>query len=45
MLDTTHHSRRTQRRMDDPKFRAEYERAAREIAQVDAVKELDVKPT
>jgi DNA-binding XRE family transcriptional regulator len=37
MLDTTHHRRRTARRMEDPEFRAEYERAAREIAQVDAV--------
>ena len=37
MLDTNHHRRRTSRRMEDPEFRAEYERAAREIAQVDAV--------
>jgi ribosome-binding protein aMBF1 (putative translation factor) len=37
MLDTSHHRRRMQRRMKDPGFRESYERAQREIAQVDAV--------
>lgn len=37
MLDTSHHRRRLERRLEDPEFRAEYERASREIAQVDAV--------
>src|SRR3990172_11121163 len=41
-LDTSHHKRMLARRMEDPEFRAEYERARREIDQVDAViRELD----
>jgi ribosome-binding protein aMBF1 (putative translation factor) len=36
-LDTSYRERRLARRLDDPEFRAEYELAQREIAQVDAV--------
>ena len=36
-LDTSYHDRMLAGRMDDPVFRAEYERARREIAQVDSV--------
>lgn len=36
-LDTTHHDRRLARRLEDPEFRAEFERQRREIAQIDAV--------
>jgi ribosome-binding protein aMBF1 (putative translation factor) len=42
MLDDSLHERRRARRMQDPKYRAAYERATREIAQTDAViRELD----
>ncbi|MDQ2816405.1 MAG: helix-turn-helix domain-containing protein [Actinomycetota bacterium] len=42
MLDVSVHERRRERRMQDPQYRAAYERAAREIAQTDAViQELD----
>ena len=37
MLDTTYHRRRTSQRLEDPTFRAEYERARQELAQVNAV--------
>ena len=37
MLDTSAHDRRRSERLRDPEFRAAYERAAREIAQVDQV--------
>ncbi len=37
MLNVGLHERRRARRMDDPEYRAAYERAAREIAQTDAV--------
>lgn len=37
MLDVGLHERRRMRRMEDPDYRAGYERAAREIAQTDAV--------
>jgi ribosome-binding protein aMBF1 (putative translation factor) len=42
-LDTGHHDRHlAKRRREDPVFRAEFERQAREIAQIDAiVNELD----
>ena len=41
-LDTSYHKRMLATRMEDPEFRAEYERARREIDQVDAViRELD----
>lgn len=41
-LDTSYHKRMIAGRMDDPEFRAEYERARREISQVDAViRQLD----
>jgi len=36
-LNTSHHKRMLAARMRDPEFRAEYERARREIGQVDAV--------
>jgi ribosome-binding protein aMBF1 (putative translation factor) len=42
MLDVSMHERRRARRMDDPEYRLAYERAARELAQTDAViQELD----
>jgi ribosome-binding protein aMBF1 (putative translation factor) len=42
MLDTSLHERRRERRTQDPEYRAVYERAAREIAQTDAViRQLD----
>jgi ribosome-binding protein aMBF1 (putative translation factor) len=37
MLDTSLHERRRTQRMEDPEYRAAYERTAREIAQTDAV--------
>jgi ribosome-binding protein aMBF1 (putative translation factor) len=37
MLDVGLHERRRARRMDDPEYQQAYERAAREIAQTDAV--------
>lgn len=41
-LDTSYHRRMIAARMDDPEFRAEYERARREIDQVDSViRQLD----
>jgi ribosome-binding protein aMBF1 (putative translation factor) len=41
-LDVSLHERRRARRMEDPEFRLAYERAAREIAQTDAViRDLD----
>jgi transcriptional regulator with XRE-family HTH domain len=41
-LDASLHERRRARRMQDPEYRLAYERAAREIAQTDAViRELD----
>ena len=36
-LDTTYHQRRLAQRLEDPTFRAEYERARTEIRQVDEV--------
>ena len=42
MLDVGLHERRRERRMQDPQYRAAYERAARELAQTDAViRQLD----
>jgi|SRR5579863_3003881 len=42
LLDVSLHERRRTLRMQDPEYRLEYERAAREIAQTDAViRELD----
>ena len=42
MLDVSVHERRRERRMQDPEYRAAYERAARELAQTDAViRQLD----
>jgi ribosome-binding protein aMBF1 (putative translation factor) len=42
MIDVGLHERRRARRMQDPEYRAAYERAARELAQTDAlIKELD----
>ena len=42
MLDVGVHERRRERRMQDPQYRAAYERAAREAAQTDAViRQLD----
>lgn len=41
-LDTSYHKRMIASRMEDPEFRAEYERARREIDQVDSViRQLD----
>ena len=41
-IDTTYHQRRLARRLEDRAFRTEYERAQREIEQIDAVmRELD----
>ena len=43
MLDVGLHERRRDRRMQDPEYRAAYERAAREVAQTDAViRQLDL---
>jgi ribosome-binding protein aMBF1 (putative translation factor) len=42
MLDVSVHQRRRERRMQDPQYRQAYERAAREVAQTDAViRQLD----
>ena len=42
MLDVSVHERRRERRMQDPQYREAYERAAREVAQTDAViRQLD----
>ena len=42
MLDVSMHERRRERRMQDPEYRAAYERATRELAQTDAViRQLD----
>jgi ribosome-binding protein aMBF1 (putative translation factor) len=42
MLDVGLHERRRERRRQDPEYRATYERAAREVAQTDAViRQLD----
>jgi transcriptional regulator with XRE-family HTH domain len=42
MLDVSVHERRRDRRMHDPQYRAAYERAARGLAQTDAViRQLD----
>jgi ribosome-binding protein aMBF1 (putative translation factor) len=42
ILDVSVHERRRERRMQDPQYRAAYERAARELAQTDAViRQLD----
>jgi ribosome-binding protein aMBF1 (putative translation factor) len=37
MLDTGHHRLRVDERLEDPEFRAEYERTRRELAQVNAI--------
>jgi len=37
VLDTTYHRRRSVERLEDPEFRAEYERTREELAQVNAV--------
>ena len=37
MLDTGFHRRRVDERLEDPEFRAEYERTRRELAQVNAI--------
>ena len=43
MLDVGVHERRRERRMQDAEYRAAYERAAREVAQTDAViRQLDL---
>jgi ribosome-binding protein aMBF1 (putative translation factor) len=43
MLDVGLHERRRERQMQDPEYRAAYERAAREVAQTDAViRQLDL---
>lgn len=42
MLNVSVHERRRERRMQDPQYREAYERAAREVAQTDAViRQLD----
>jgi len=42
IVDVGLHERRRARRMQDPEYRAAYERAARELAQTDAlIRELD----
>lgn len=42
MVDVSLHERRRARRMQDPEYRAAYERSARELAQTDAlIRELD----
>jgi len=41
-LDKSGHDRRLSRRLEDPEFRAEFERQRREIAQIDVVvRQLD----
>lgn len=41
-LEASHHDRRLSRRLEDPEFRAEFERQRREVAQIDAVvRQLD----
>jgi ribosome-binding protein aMBF1 (putative translation factor) len=43
MLDVGLHERRRERQMQDPEYRTAYERAAREVAQTDAViRQLDL---
>ncbi len=37
LVDTSYHQRRLAARLKDPDFRAEYERARAEIAQIDAI--------
>lgn len=37
MLDVSQHERRRARQLEDPGYRAAYERAAREVFQTDAV--------
>ena len=37
LVDTSYHRRRLAGRLKDPEFRAEYERARAEIAQIDAI--------
>lgn len=37
LLDTSYHTRRRTRRMEDPEFREHYERARAEIEQTDAI--------
>ena len=37
MLDTTYHRRKVVARLEEPEFRAEYERTRNELAQVNAV--------
>ncbi len=37
LVDTSYHRRRLAARLKDPEFRAEYERARAEIAQIDAI--------
>lgn len=37
VVDTSYHKRRLDARLKDPEFRAEYERARAEIAQVDSI--------
>ncbi len=39
MLDTTYHRRKTAQRLEDPEFKAEYERTRRELGQVNAIME------
>lgn len=42
MLDVGLHERRREQRLQDPEYRAAYERAAREVAQTDAlIRQLD----
>ncbi|MHB8509454.1 MAG: helix-turn-helix domain-containing transcriptional regulator [Candidatus Dormibacteria bacterium] len=36
-IDTTYHQRRVSEDLKDPEFRAEYDRARREISQIDAI--------
>ena len=36
-IDTSYHRRRVSKDLEDPEFRSEYERARREIAQIDAI--------
>jgi ribosome-binding protein aMBF1 (putative translation factor) len=45
-IDTTYHRRRVAEDQNDPEYRSEYERARREIAQIDAiVRALDSRRT
>ena len=39
-VDMSYHDRRLARRLEDPEFRAEYERSQRAIAQIDAVMQM-----